>query len=109
MVHLFYNLKNLVEAKRNFYIDFKNDTFIKDDQPFRYVSGSIHPYRVPRELWQDRLDKMWAAGLNAIQIYIFWNLHEPYPGVYDFEGQNNVFEFIKLAQKTGFVLILRPG
>jgi beta-galactosidase len=41
--------------------------------------------------------------------YIFWNEHEPYPGVYDFEGQNDVFHFMDLAQKTGFSIILRPG
>jgi beta-galactosidase GanA len=41
--------------------------------------------------------------------YIFWNEHEPFPGVYDFEGQNDVFKFIEIAQKIGFVVILRPG
>jgi len=41
--------------------------------------------------------------------YIFWNEHEPYPGVYDFEGQKDVFKFIEIAQKIGFVVILRPG
>jgi beta-galactosidase GanA len=40
---------------------------------------------------------------------VFWNEHEPYPGVYDFEGQNDIFSFIKLAQSVGFVVILRPG
>jgi beta-galactosidase GanA len=46
---------------------------------------------------------MYASGLNAIQIYVYWNEHEPSPGVYDFDNQNNIFEFIELAQKTGFV------
>lgn len=41
--------------------------------------------------------------------YVFWNEHEPYPGVYDFEGQNNIFRFFELAQNIGFVVILRPG
>jgi beta-galactosidase GanA len=41
--------------------------------------------------------------------YIFWNEHEPTPGVYDFDGQNDVFTFIKMAQNTGFVVILRAG
>ena len=93
----------------SFYIDFDQNTFVKDFKPFRYVSGSIHPYRVPHELWEDRLDKMWASGLNAIQIYIFWNEHEPYPGVYDFDGQNDIIHFIELAKARGFLIILRPG
>jgi len=41
--------------------------------------------------------------------YLFWNEHEPTPGVYDFGGQNDVFAFMQLAQDTGFVVILRPG
>jgi beta-galactosidase len=53
---------------RNFFIDYENNTFVRDSKPFQYVSGSIHPYRVPNELWEDRLLKMWAAGLNAIQM-----------------------------------------
>ena len=33
-----------------------------DGQPFRYVSGSLHYFRVPRPLWQDRLRKIRAGG-----------------------------------------------
>ena len=40
---------------------------------------------------------------------MFWNEHEPYPGVYDFEGQNDIFAFVELAQKIGFVVIFRAG
>ena len=40
---------------------------MKDGKPFQYVSGSIHMYRMPRAYWADRLERMWAAGLNAIQ------------------------------------------
>lgn len=82
---------------------------MKDSQPFRYVSGSIHSYRVPVELWVDRLKKMWASGLNAIEMYVFWNEHEPIPGVYDFEGQNDIIKFIKIAEDLGFLILLRPG
>ena len=52
----------------SFYIDFDNNTFMKDSKPFRYVSGSLHSYRIPRELWTDRLTKMWAAGVNAVEM-----------------------------------------
>ena len=46
---------------------------------------------------------------NLHYRYVFWNEHEPYPGVYDFEGQNDIISFIELAQKIGFLVILRPG
>jgi hypothetical protein len=54
--------------KPEFYIDYERNTFIKDEKPYSYISGSIHPSRIPHELWQDRLDKMWAAGLNALDL-----------------------------------------
>ncbi len=41
---------------------------------------------------------MRAAGLNAIQFVIQWNLHEPTPGNYNFEGNLDVEAFIEMAQ-----------
>jgi len=41
---------------------------MKDGQPFRYISGSIHYSRIPQYYWRDRLRKMYAAGLNAVQV-----------------------------------------
>lgn len=51
-----------------------------DGQPFRYVSGSAHYFRIPREYWRDRLRKIRAAGLNAVCTYVEWSQHEPEPG-----------------------------
>ncbi|KAH9413521.1 Beta-galactosidase-1-like protein [Dermatophagoides pteronyssinus] len=94
---------------RTFIVDYPNDRFLKDGQPFRYVSGSIHYFRVPKQYWQDRLKKMRSGGLNAIQTYVEWSSHEPMPGQYDFDGQNNLIEFIRLAQTENLLVILRVG
>ncbi|UJR28384.1 hypothetical protein I4U23_009625 [Adineta vaga] len=103
------SIYNQCHAQHSFGIDFDRNTFVKDGEPFRYVSGSIHMYRMPREYWTDRLERMWAAGLNAIQTYVFWDQHEPVEGVYNFEDNNDLVAFIQLAQKIGFVVILRVG
>ncbi len=63
----------------SFVIDYENDRFMLDGQPFRYISGSIHYFRILPQQWLDRLSKVKAAGLNAIQFYVPWNLHEVYP------------------------------
>ena len=63
-----------------FTVDYTNHQFLKDGKPFRYLSGSIHYMRVHPGLWNDRLQRIRALGLNAIQIYVPWNLHEPTPG-----------------------------
>jgi len=52
--------------QRSFKIDYENNVFLKDGKPFRYISGTIDYFRVPRMYWQDRLMKMKFIGLNAI-------------------------------------------
>ena len=47
-------------------------------------------------------------GLNTITTYVFWNVHEPRPGVYDFTGHNDIAEYIREAQQEGLNVILRP-
>ena len=83
--------------------------FLMDGKPYQVLSGEMHYPRVPRAYWCDRFRKARAMGLNTITTYAFWNLHEPRPGVYDFEGQNDIAEYIREAQQEGLNVILRPG
>jgi beta-galactosidase len=83
--------------------------FMLDGKPLQIISGEMHYPRIPRAYWRDRLRKARAMGLNSITTYVFWNLHEPKPGAYDFRGQLDVAEFIREAQQEGLYVILRPG
>ncbi|XP_077978610.1 beta-galactosidase-like [Glandiceps talaboti] len=94
---------------RSFTIDYENNCFLKDGEPFRYISGSIHYARIPQYYWQDRLKKMYTAGLNAIQIYVPWNIHEPKPGQFNFKDEANLPSFLQTANDTGLVVIARIG
>ena len=85
------------------------DHFELDGKPFQSISGAIHYPRVPRAYWRDRLRKARAMGLNTVETYVFWNLHEPTPGTFDFSGQNDIAEFVREAQQEGLFVILRPG
>ena len=87
----------------------QGDHFELDGKPFRVLAGEMHYARVPREYWRDRLRKAKAMGLNTITTYVFWNVHEPQPGVYDFSGNYDVAEFIREAQQEGLYVNLRPG
>jgi beta-galactosidase len=80
-----------------------------DGKPYQIISGEMHYPRVPRAYWRDRFRKARAMGLNTITTYVFWNVHEPQPGLYDFAGQNDVAEYIREAQQEGLNVILRPG
>ncbi|HTT19083.1 MAG TPA: beta-galactosidase [Candidatus Sulfotelmatobacter sp.] len=87
----------------------EGDHFVLDSKPFQIISGEMHYARVPREYWRDRLRKARAMGLNTVSTYVFWNVHEPKPGVYDFAGSLDVAAFIRMAQEEGLYVILRPG
>ncbi|XP_066484549.1 beta-galactosidase isoform X1 [Tiliqua scincoides] len=96
-------------SQRSFGVDYARNCFLKDGEPFRYISGSIHYSRVPRYYWKDRLLKMKMAGLDAVQTYVPWNFHESEPGVYNFTGDRDLVSFVQLAQEVGLLLILRAG
>lgn len=85
------------------------DHFTLDGKPFKVLSGELHYARIPREYWHARLKMARAMGLNTIATYVFWDLHEPRPGVYDFAGQNDLAAFIRAAQEEGLYVILRAG
>jgi beta-galactosidase len=85
------------------------DHFDLDGKPFQIISGEMHYARIPREYWRDRLKKARAMGLNTVSTYVFWNAHEPRPGVYDFSGSLDAAAFIRMAQEEGLYVILRPG
>lgn len=55
--------------------------FTLNNKEITIYSGALHYFRVPRPYWRDRLRKMRAAGLNTVETYIPWNLHEPQPGM----------------------------
>jgi len=69
----------------------------------------MHYSRVPSAYWCDRLEKMYAAGLNAVQTYVPWNYHEDQPGIYDFQDERNLTKFVQTAQEVGLLVILRAG
>ena len=83
--------------------------FLMNGKPFQIKAGEMHPARVPHEYWADRLRMIHAMGLNTVSIYVFWNQHEPEEGKFNFKGDANVAEFVRLAQKEGLYVILRPG
>jgi beta-galactosidase len=83
--------------------------FLLDGAPFLIRSGEMHYPRVPRPYWRDRMRKVRAMGLNTLCTYVFWNLHEPQPGQFDFTGNLDLAEYIRAAQAEGLYVLLRPG
>ena len=86
-----------------------NKTFLLNGEPFIVKAAEVHYPRIPRPYWEHRIQMCKALGMNAVCIYIFWNIHEQQEGVFDFTGNNDVAEFCRLAQKNGLYVIVRPG
>ena len=84
-------------------------TFLLNGQPFIVKAAEVHYPRIPRPYWEHRIKMCKALGMNAVCIYIFWNIHEQQEGQFDFTGNNDVAEFCRIAQKNGLYVIVRPG
>jgi len=96
-------------AGRSFSIDHASDSFLKDGEPFRMVSGSVHYFRMTPDAWPDRLAKLRYAGLNTVATYVEWASHEPEPGRYAFSGGLDLAAFIEEAARQGLLVNLRVG
>ncbi|PPD87890.1 hypothetical protein GOBAR_DD15162 [Gossypium barbadense] len=74
-----------------------------------FFSGSIHYPRSPPDAWPDLIRKAKMGGLNMVETYVFWNVHEPVQGKYNFEGEYDLVKFIKLIQQHKMFAMLRVG
>ncbi|MBO1335433.1 beta-galactosidase family protein [Streptomyces sp. VRA16 Mangrove soil] len=83
------------------------DDFEVDGRPVRLLSGALHYFRVHEEQWPHRLRMLRAMGLNCVETYVPWNLHEPRPGEVDDVAA--VGRFLDAAHEAGLWVIARPG
>lgn len=73
---------------------------------------SVHYWRTPVGRWEQVLDRLSAAGMQGIDVYVPWNPHEVEPGRFDFGEADPVLDlprFMDLARERGMWVLLRPG
>ncbi|MBQ8526003.1 MAG: beta-galactosidase [Clostridia bacterium] len=92
-------MKNTVEIKK--------DGVYLNDEKFFLVSGDMHYFRILPEGWDRRLKLMNDFGLTAVTTYVPWNLTEPRPGEYCFQGRADLCRFLEAAQQNGLKVLLR--
>ncbi|CAN6439390.1 unnamed protein product [Victoria cruziana] len=90
-------------------VTYDRKTIVINGQRRILISGSIHYPRSTPEMWEDLIQKAKDGGLDVIQTYVFWNVHEPSPGNYNFEGRFDLVRFIKTVQQAGLFVHLRIG
>lgn len=90
-------------------VTYDGRSFMLDGRRIWLVSGSIPYFRLPRASWADRIHAAKLAGLNTVDVPIAWHRHEPRPGQFNFEGENDLRHFVELVGRAGMMCILRVG
>ncbi|MEE1829772.1 glycoside hydrolase family 35 protein [Streptomyces sp. SP17KL33] len=87
-----------------------SDGFLLNGEPFRIISGAMHYFRIHPDLWADRLRKARLMGLNTVETYVPWNLHQPDPDSdLVLDGLLDLPRYLSLARAEGLHVLLRPG
>ena len=90
-------------------VKWENRKFYIDGKETKIYSGSIHYFRSFPQRWRELLWKLKCCGMNTVETYCCWNLHEENPGKFDFTGRLDIERFLKTAEELGLYVILRPG
>ncbi len=100
----------LVHAQPAHTVTWDSHSLFVDGQRLFLYSGEFHYFRMPSPAeWKDRLEKIKAAGLNAVSIYFDWQYHSSAPGQYDFSGPRDVDQLLSLTDRLGLYVIARVG
>ncbi|MBO9586240.1 MAG: beta-galactosidase [Flavobacterium sp.] len=86
-----------------------NREFLLNGKPFLIRAAELHYPRIPKQYWDQRIKNCRAMGMNTICIYLFWNYHEEEQDKFDFSGEKDIVQFVKLIQENGMYCIIRPG
>ena len=89
--------------------EIRDDAFYFDNEPMQILSGAIHYFRILPQYWENRLRKLAACGLNTVETYVPWNLHELHENEFDFSGILDIEKFLEIAHSLGLKAIVRPS
>ncbi|MCA9602587.1 MAG: beta-galactosidase, partial [Myxococcales bacterium] len=75
-------------------------------------SGALHYWRIERRFWRRTLEAVRNLGLDTVETYIPWGVHEQADGTFDFGERHerlDVGAFLELVSELGMYAIVRPG
>lgn len=92
-------------------VSFDGRSFFINDERALLISGSFHYPRAPRSEWNTILKEALYNGINIIQTYVFWDLHEPTNNEWNFPSSPSstadLVAFVQEAAKVGLYVNLR--
>ena len=90
-------------------ISYDGRSLMIDGKREMILSGSIHYPRSTASMWRPLMETSKKAGLNTVDTYVFWNLHEARRNRFDFTGNLDLLHFLQTAKDAGVYVILRVG
>ena len=100
----------LLGISKGYTVTYDERSFFINNRRTIILSGSVHYPRLTPGMWDHIFEEMANDGLNAVEIYVFWNIHEFKRGQkYDFSGSADLPLFIEKAAKAGLFVNLRIG
>jgi hypothetical protein len=93
-------------------VTFDGRSFFINNERILFIAGSVHYPRLSQFEWSKVFALLKSQGINLIQTYVFWDIHEPSQGNYFFpndESSSNLVKFIQVAQENGLYVNLRIG
>lgn len=102
-------LSVVTDADEGYAVTYDGRSMIINGSRELLFSGSIHYTRSTPEMWPSLIKQAKEGGLNLIQTYVFWNIHEPVEGQFNFEGNYDLVKFVKMIGENGLWVTLRLG
>jgi hypothetical protein len=90
-------------------LSYDSKTILLDGKRIFPIMAEAHYSRIPRDSWKAELEKMKAGGVDWVSTYVIWVHHEEIRGQYEWTGNKDLHEFVRLIGECGMKCVLRIG
>ena len=97
------------QAQQNPTVTWDSKSLLFDGHRVCPVMGEIHYSRIPANEWADEVRKMKEGGVTLLATYLFWNHIEEQEGVFRWDGQRSLRDFLEVCKKEQMPVVLRMG
>lgn len=84
-------------------------SLIVDGHRVTPVMGEVHYSRIPSAEWETEVRKMKEGGVTIIATYVFWNHIEEEEGIFRWDGQRSLRDFLEVCKRQEIPVVLRLG
>ncbi len=93
-------------------VSFDGRAFLINGERTMIMSGSVHYPRASPSEWPGIIRLAKESGINMIETYVFWDIHEPVPGEFYFPSDgssSDLIAFLSECQRQSVYVNVRFG